>query len=88
MLLMIPMASGLLRSGKLYTTIIIEPVNRPPTPAPAMARPTIRVLLLVAVAQIREPSSKMAMAARNVYLILKIEYILPKLGCNAAFVSK
>lgn len=33
---------------------MIEPVNRPPTPAPAIARPTISILLLTAVAQIRE----------------------------------
>lgn len=33
---------------------MIEPVNRPPTPAPAMARPMISILLLIAVAHIKE----------------------------------
>jgi hypothetical protein len=37
-----------------YMTMTIEPVKRPPTPAPAMALPNIKALLLGATAQIKE----------------------------------
>ena len=36
------------------TTTMIEPVNTPATPAPAIARPTIRAVLLCAVAHTRD----------------------------------
>lgn len=37
-----------------YARITMEPENRPPVPRPAIARPTIRALLVGAVAQTRE----------------------------------
>ena len=46
------------------------PENKPPIPIPAMALPTMRTVLLGARAQIKEPISKMKIAAKNVPLIL------------------
>jgi hypothetical protein len=46
------------------------PENKPPTPIPAMARPTMRTVLLDARAQIKEPISKMKIAIKNVPLTL------------------
>lgn len=105
-------------------TIRVEPVKRPPTPAPAMALPTIKTLLLGAVAQIKDLNivqsacierelervcqpnledtnggKECAFGLDNQLtksphlpcrrsLTLKVEYIRPKLGSNAALVSK
>jgi hypothetical protein len=44
------------------------PEKMPPTPIPAMALPTIRTVLLGARAQIREPTSKIDIAVKNVPL--------------------
>jgi hypothetical protein len=46
------------------------PENKPPTPIPAMALPTMRTMLLGATAQIKEPISKTPIAAKNVPLTL------------------
>jgi len=43
----------------------------PPTPIPATALPMMRAVLLGARAQIKEPISKMQIAARNVPLTLR-----------------
>jgi hypothetical protein len=50
--------------------IMRAPENKPPTPMPAMALPTMRTVLLGATAHIKEPSSKMKIAVKNVPLIL------------------
>ena len=42
----------------VWNMTIIRPENRPDAPAPATARPTIKALELGAVAQMREPISK------------------------------
>ncbi|TGO57778.1 hypothetical protein BELL_1327g00020 [Botrytis elliptica] len=71
--------------------MIIEPVNRPPTPAPAIARPTISILLLLAVAQRKELRIDLLVRGSDSG---SGDY-LPKLkdgngsqeGCNAAFTS-
>jgi hypothetical protein len=52
-----------------YADITRAPENIPPTPMPAIALPTIKAVLDGAVAHIREPSSKMLIAIRNVPLI-------------------
>lgn len=45
--------------------MVYPPEAIPAPPAPAMARPTIRAVLLGATPQIREPSSKTAMEIRK-----------------------
>ena len=50
--------------------IMRAPEYMPPTPIPAMALPMMRTMLLGARAQIKEPISKMPIAAKNVPLTL------------------
>jgi hypothetical protein len=45
----------------------IAPENIPATPIPAIARPTMRTVLDGATAQMREPISKNAIAARKLH---------------------
>ena len=47
------------------------PEKIPAEPKPAMARPTMRAVLLGATPQTREPSSKITMAARKTHLMEK-----------------
>jgi len=47
----------------------MPPLKIPPTPIPAMARPTMRAVLEGATAQIRDPTSKMIIAPRKISLI-------------------
>jgi hypothetical protein len=59
--------------GTEYATMIRAPEKTPALPTPAMARPTIKALLLGATPQTREPISKMEMASRKMYLMEKNE---------------
>lgn len=97
-----------------------EPERSPPTPAPAMALPTMKALLVGAVAQIKElniqfrlcrpkgqgslPKLEYSYGGQECVFdlrkgqlgpvplsespTLKMVYIRPKLGCNAALVIK
>jgi hypothetical protein len=56
------------RNSREYARMTRAPEKIPPTPIPAIARPTISALLVGADPQIREPSSKSPMAIRNVDL--------------------
>jgi len=49
------------------------PENIPADPMPATARPMIRAIDVGATAQIRDPTSNMAMALRYTHLMLKKE---------------
>ena len=51
-------------SGTEYPTIVMPPEKRPEAPAPAIARPTMSIGELIAVAQTMEPTSKSAIAPR------------------------
>jgi hypothetical protein len=56
--------------GLVCAMIMRAPENKPPTPMPAMALPTMRTVLLGATAHIKEPISKMKIADKNVPLTL------------------
>jgi len=71
------MKTGRMRRGTECAMMIKAPEAMPEPPRPATARPTIRALLVGASPQTRDPISKMAMAARKVYLIEKLEYTRP-----------
>jgi hypothetical protein len=51
-------------------TIRMAPENIPADPNPAIARPTMKATEVGAVAQIMEPTSKIAKAIRKVHLTL------------------
>ena len=61
----IPMNMGRFDRAKEDATIESVPVAMPEPPKPAMARPTINMLLLIAAPQRREPISKVMKNARN-----------------------
>jgi hypothetical protein len=52
----------------LKAMIVYAPEAIPAPPAPAMARPTIKVVEFLATAHIKLPTSKMAIAVRKVVL--------------------
>lgn len=60
----------------------------PAAPAPAIARPTINVVLSFATAQIKDPISKMKIDSRYVYFSEKNLYPLPHVDWNEANVRK
>jgi hypothetical protein len=60
--------------------MVRHPEKIPPAPRPAIALPTMKTVLFGATPQIREPSSKIDTAARNIAFKLKFWYILPYVG--------
>jgi hypothetical protein len=58
------MNRGLFFSGTVFAMMRTAPLKIPADPTPAMARPTINVVLFGATAQIKLPTSKMKMATR------------------------
>jgi hypothetical protein len=64
------------------------PLAIPAPPAPAIARPTIRVVELLATAQIRLPTSKIKMLMRKDILSGKYLYALPQVDWKDARVKK
>jgi hypothetical protein len=58
------MYMALFRKGTLYATIVMPPLNKAEAPTPAIARPTINIVELVAAAQMTLPSSKISNAVR------------------------
>ena len=60
----------------------------PAPPAPAIALPTMSVVLLCATAQIKLPTSKMAMAIRKAVLSGKYLYALPHVDWKEPTVRK
>jgi len=59
-----PKYSGLFSSGAANNIKVIEPVNKPDAPIPAIARPQINPTEFGAAPQIAEPTSKTTMSAR------------------------
>ena len=72
-----PVKAGRLAGGTENAMMVYAPEAIPAPPAPAMARPTMRVVLLFATAQMREPTSKMKMAMRKLSFRGKYLYALP-----------
>jgi len=68
--------------------MVYAPDAIPAPPAPAIARPTIRAVLLGATAQMRLPSSKMAIERRKTVLRGKYLYALPQVDWKEATVRK
>jgi hypothetical protein len=62
---------GRVRNGTEWAMIMKAPATMPEPPSPATARPMIKAVLVGASAHTRDPSSKMAMAKRKVYLMEK-----------------
>jgi hypothetical protein len=63
-----PNTTGRRAKGTAIEMMTKAPEKMPATPMPAMALPTMRAVLDGATAQTNEPTSKMKMATRKVYL--------------------
>jgi hypothetical protein len=72
-----PVYTGLFCRGTQCAMIIIAPDSIPAAPAPATARPAMSVMEFFATPQMRDPSSKTDMAARNTNLMSKMTYSFP-----------
>lgn len=59
-----PTTMGLLWSGRMKVTMMIEPEKIPADPTPAIALPTMNAFELGAAPQMMDPSSKKTMAER------------------------
>ena len=68
--------------------MVYTPEPMPAAPTPAMARPTMSMLLLVATPQMRDPSSKMKMDIRKLVLSGKYLYAFPQTDWNPPMVMK
>jgi hypothetical protein len=66
-----PVKIGRFWRGTEWARMMRAPAKIPEPPAPATARPTMRLVLLGETPHNSEPSSKMLMATRKVYLIEK-----------------
>jgi hypothetical protein len=73
---MTPVNAGRCDGGAEKAIIVYEPLAIPAPPIPAMARPTINVVELLATAQMREPISKMKMLVKNEIFSGKYLYLL------------
>lgn len=83
-----PVKAGLLAGGTEKAMMVYDPEAIPAPPAPAIARPTMRVVLLLATAQMRDPTSKMKMLIRKLNLRGKYLYALPHVDWKAPSVKK
>ena len=63
-----PKTKGRLGRGTVIEMITKAPEKIPATPIPAMARPTIKAVLVGATPQIKEPTSKRVMATKKAHL--------------------
>lgn len=68
--------------------IVYAPLPIPAPPMPATARPTMRVVLFLATAQIKEPTSKIKIETRKVLFRGKYLYPFPHVDWNEANVRK
>ena len=68
--------------------MVYAPLERPAPPIPAMARPTMRVVELLATAQMRLPSSKMNMLIKKTIFKGKNFRAFPHVLWKAATVRK
>jgi hypothetical protein len=68
--------------------MVYAPLAIPAPPAPAMARPTIKVVEFLATAHTRLPISKIIMLIKNELLSGKYLYALPQVDWNEAIVRK
>lgn len=63
-----PVKAGRFAGSTEKAMMVYAPDAIPAPPAPAMARPTIKVVLFLATPQMREPSSKMKMLIKKLSL--------------------
>lgn len=68
---MSPVKVGRLAKGTDVAMMRYAPEKMPAEPRPAMARPMISAVLFGATPHMRDPSSKIATAARNTHLMEK-----------------
>jgi hypothetical protein len=68
--------------------IVYAPEAMPAPPAPATARPTMRVVLFLDTAQMRLPTSKMKIATMKLVFSGKYLYALPQVDWKDARVRK
>ena len=68
-----PVYTGRWRRGTEWARMINAPEKIPAHPSPAIARPTISAFEVGAAPQIKDPSSKIPIAAKKVHFKLKKE---------------
>jgi hypothetical protein len=66
-----PEKAGRRRTGTHWEMMTSEPENNPPPPNPAMARPTMKATEDGAVAQMRDPNSKINSAPKYTHFTVK-----------------
>ena len=71
-----------MESGVTMARMDKEPENIPAPPVPAIARPRMNMLELIAAPHRSEPRRKMPMKIKKVHLSEKLVYSFPARGCN------
>lgn len=83
-----PVKKLLFLNGVLSAMMIKHPLNIPPPPMPAIARPIIRARELGAAPQTALPTSKRPIAERNTHFVLNREYARPNGSWKAQVVRR
>jgi len=76
--------AGLFSKGVIMVIVTKAPLKIPAEPAPERARPATKAAEVGATADIREPTSKIKRATRNVIFVEHVAYNFPKKGTSAA----